>query len=338
MSGSSLGAGGGFNNQFQQNNKGNLRLPNRGNADRAQKQVKAKGETATQQKQSTQSQEDSFQNQLEQKVSLRDSKQKINFDLRKQVNSKRKKQSSEQARLTQDPGAAEKPELASLLPRVRRTLQQQNKQNKSKVQNQKQQDAKNPTEGAETNQSLAKDLGQSEQSVEKYRAFHKQNTPKTKQGRTSKVKNLLAQKKKQNQDKAQEALYAKGKKLPIQGLGLGKSVTQARYTKGYINSLSQQAKGEEAFRVAKGLIGITNNTDKTEHDLLLSEANFSPFKFNAIAALRQKYLNKLKTKKKEKVKPPTMKAKEKGASVGEAVYQFLVEILEIELPWDLKIS
>ncbi|NQY79600.1 MAG: hypothetical protein HRT47_04740 [Candidatus Caenarcaniphilales bacterium] len=335
MSGSSLGAGGGFN-QFQQNNNQNVSRTNKPQLMRSNKQKAVQSEQKTDKNQAATQEQDSFQDKLSQKASLRD-RQKVNTDLRKQLSSKKKRHAGEQSKLTQDgPNAEEQKQIASFVPRVRKFTQKQTQQ---KQQNLRQQETRNGSalsEDAETNQNLAKDLGQSEQSIEKYRAFHKPNAPKTKKGRTSKVKNLLAEKKKANQEKAQEALYAKGKKLPIQGLGLGKSVTQVRYTKGYIASLTEQAKGEEAFRVAKGLVGITNTTDKTEEDLLLSEANFSPFKFNAIASLRQKYLKKLK--KKEKVKPPSLQKKDKGTDFGEAVYEFLVDILNIELPWDLKLS
>lgn len=78
------------------------------------------------------------------------------------------------------------------------------------------------------------------------------------------------------------------------------------------------------------------NKPKTEKDLLLSEANFSPFKANAIASLRQKYIKELKLNKNEKAKPPAKKEKEKGISISENIYQFLVELLNIETPWGLE--
>lgn len=331
MSGSSLGAGGGFN-QFQKNNQ-NVKGNNTNPIARLSRKT-AQAEQITNTKQASAEERDSFQDELSQKTSLK-GRQELNTDLRRQLSNKKKRNTGEQTRLTQDgPNAEEQKQIASFVPRVRK-FTQKTQQNQQKIKQEKTSNA-STLKGAETNQNLAKDLGQSEQSIEKYRAFHKPNAPKTKKGRSSKIKNLLAEKKKVNQEKAQEALYAKGKKLPIQGLGLGKSVTQVRYTKGYIASLTEQAKGEEAFRVAKGLVGITNNTDRTEEDLLLSEANFSPFKFNAIASLRQKYLKKLK--KKEKVKPPSLQKQEKGSDFGEAVYEFLVDILNIELPWDLKLS
>ncbi len=333
MSGSSLGAGGGFN-QFQQNNNQNVSRTNKQPLARITKQKTVQTEQKTNKNQAAAQEQDRFQDKLSQKASLLD-RQKVNTDLRSQLSSKKRKHTGEQSKLTDGPNAEEQKQIASFVPRVRK-FTQKTQQTKQNIRQQETRDASALSEDAETNQNLAKDLGQSEQSIEKYRAFHKPNAPKTKKGRTSKVKNLLAEKKKANQEKAQEALYAKGKKLPIQGLGLGKSVTQVRYTKGYIASLTEQAKGEEAFRVAKGLVGITNTTDKTEEDLLLSEANFSPFKHNAIASLRQKYLKKLK--KKEKVKPPELKKKDKGSDFGEAVYEFLVDILNIELPWDLKLS
>ena len=338
MSGNSLGAGGGFN-QFQQNNNQKInRRVNNPQLARATKQKTAKVEQQTEQQQTnTENQEDSFQNKLAQKESLRD-RQKLNTDLRQQLSSKKKKMTGEQSRLTQSgPNTEEQKQIASFVPRVRKFTQKQTQQ--QKIQNLTEQDSRDASalsEDAETNQNLAKDLGQSEQSIEKYRAFHKPNAPKTKKGRTSRVKNLLADKKKASQDKARETLYATGKKLPVQGLGLGTEIIKAKYSKGYIASLDKQAKGEEAFRVAKGLIGITNNTEKTENELLLSEANYSPFKFNAVKSLRQKYLNKVD--KPEKVKPPELNQKAKQGDFKEAVYEFLVDILNTELPWDVKVS
>ena len=335
MSGNSLGAGGGFN-QFQQNNNQNVRKLNSKPAlARIQKQTNVKTEQkAEAAEQNTQTQ-DSFQDTLSQKESLRD-RQKVNFDLRKQISSK-KKTSNEQARLTEDPADTGKQEqIASFVPRVRKFTQKQTQQTQTQdIEQQESQDGSSLSEDADNNQSLAKDLGQSDQSIEKYKAFHKPNAPE-KKGRTNKVKNLLAEKKKAGRQRAQEKLYESGKKLPIEGLGLGTEITKVRYSKGYIASLNQQAKGEEAFRVAKGLVGVTNDTEKTEKDLLLSEANFSPFKFNAITTLRQKNLKH--TKGMEKTKPPEIQTKAPQPKVGEAVYEFLVDILSIELPWDMKLG
>jgi len=330
MSGNPLGAGNNFTSQFQQNANNNV-------ADRSLLQRNLKQEKQIVEKQNIEertkaAQADSFSDK---KLDENFFKQKIagNLDLRKQIIDQQKNK-AQAATVNPDANPQEQQRIASFIPRVRQLTQKQNTEELPKREEEHEDPHSSLTEKLGTDQNLAKNLSQSDIGLEKYRAFHKPSQGDA--NKTSRVKALIAQKKEESQQKTLSNLYAQGKKLPIQGLGLGRSVTQVRYTKGYIASLQTQAKGEEAFRVAKGLIGQTNNKSNTEKDLLLAEANFSPFKAGAIASLRQKYLNSIKMTKKDKVKPPAKKDKEKGMSISEGIYQFLVELLNIETPWDLE--
>ena len=332
MSGNSLGAGNNFASQFQQN-ASNAQSADKSFLQRNFKQEKQIIEKQNVQERTETTQADSFSDK---KLEENFFKEKIagNLDLRKQI-TEQQKNKTQQSSIHPDANPQEQQRIASFIPRVRQLTQ---KQNLDETKRNEEEEEENPhtsmASDLATDQNLNKNISQSDQALEKYRAFHKSGQPES--GKTSRVKALIAQKKEESQQKTLSNLYAQGKKLPIQGLGLGRSVTQIRYTKGYIASLQGQAKGEEAFRVAKGLIGQNTNKASTEKDLLLSEANFSPFKANAIASLRQKYIKELKLNKNEKAKPPAKKEKEKGMTISENIYQFLVELLNIETPWGLE--
>lgn len=330
MSGNSLGAGGNFASQFQQN-ANNAQSADRSFVQRNIRQEKQVVEKQNIQERSETTQADSFSDK---KLEENFFKEKIagNLDLRKQI-TEQQKNKTQQSSIHPDANPQEQQRIASFIPRVRQLTQKQNLDETKRNEEEEENPLTSMVEDLATDQNLNKNISQSDQALEKYRAFHKPGQSDS--GKTSRVKALIAQKKEESQQKALGNLYAQGKKLPIQGLGLGRNITQIRYTKGYIASLQGQAKGEEAFRVAKGLIGQNTNKASTEKDLLLSEANFSPFKANAIASLRQKYIKELKLKKNEKAKPPAKKEKEKGMTISENIYQFLVELLNIETPWGL---
>lgn len=331
MSGNSLGAGGNFASQFQQNTN-NAQSADRSFVQRNIRQEKQVVEKQNIQERTETTQADSFSDK---KLEENFFKEKIagNLDLRKQI-TEQQKNKTQQSSIHPDANPQEQQRIASFIPRVRQLTQKQNLDETQKNEEEEENPHTSISSDLATDQNLNKNISQSDQALEKYRAFHKSGQPES--GKTSRVKALIAQKKEESQQKTLNNLYAQGKKLPIQGLGLGRNVTQIRYTKGYIASLQGQAKGEEAFRVAKGLIGQNMNRATTEKDLLLSEANFSPFKANAIASLRQKYIKELKLKKNEKAKPPAKKEKEKGMTISENIYQFLVELLNIETPWELE--
>jgi|688.fasta_scaffold00007_85 hypothetical protein len=331
MSGNSLGAGGNFASQFQQN-ANNAQSADKSFLQRNVRQEKQVVEKQNIQERAETTQADSFSDK---KLEENFFKEKIagNLDLRKQI-TEQQKNKTQQSSIRIDANPQEQQRIASFIPRVRQLTQKQNLDETQKNEEEEENPHTSISSDLATDQNLNKNISQSDQALEKYRAFHKSGQPES--GKTSRVKALIAQKKEESQQKTLNNLYAQGKKLPIQGLGLGRNVTQIRYTKGYIASLQGQAKGEEAFRVAKGLIGQNINKATTEKDLLLSEANFSPFKANAIASLRQKYIKELKLKKNEKAKPPAKKEKEKGMSISENIYQFLVELLNIETPWELE--
>jgi hypothetical protein len=331
MSGNSLGAGGNFASQFQQN-ASNAQSADKSFLQRNIRQEKQVVEKQNIQERAETTQADSFSDK---KLEENFFKEKIagNLDLRKQI-TEQQKNKTQQSSIRIDANPQEQQRIASFIPRVRQLTQKQNLDETQKNEEEEENPHTSISSDLATDQNLNKNISQSDQALEKYRAFHKSGQPES--GKTSRVKALIAQKKEESQQKTLNNLYAQGKKLPIQGLGLGRNVTQIRYTKGYIASLQGQAKGEEAFRVAKGLIGQNINKATTEKDLLLSEANFSPFKANAIASLRQKYIKELKLKKNEKAKPPAKKEKEKGISISENIYQFLVELLNIETPWELE--
>jgi hypothetical protein len=330
MSGNSLGAGGNFASQFQQN-ANNAQSADRSFVQRNIRQEKQVVEKQNIQERTETTQADSFSDK---KLEENFFKEKIagNLDLRKQI-TEQQKNKTQQSSIHPDANPQEQQRIASFIPRVRQLTQKQNLDETKRNEEEEENPLTSMVEDLATDQNLNKNISQSDQALEKYRAFHKPGQSDS--GKTSRVKALIAQKKEESQQKSLSNLYAQGKKLPIQGLGLGRNITQVRYTKGYIASLQGQAKGEEAFRVAKGLIGQNTNKASTEKDLLLSEANFSPFKANAIASLRQKYIKELKLKKNEKAKPPAKKEKEKGMSISENIYQFLVELLNIETPWGL---
>lgn len=331
MSGNSLGTAGAFTSQFQQN-ANNAQGADKSFLQRNIKQEKQIVEKQNLQERGETQQADSFSDKKGEENFF---KQKIagNLDLRKQI-TEQQKHKTQNASVHQEINPQEQQQIASFIPRVRQLTQKQNLEETSRNEEAEEDPQSSTSEQLGTDQNLSKNISQSDQGLEKYRAFHK--PVQSGNEKTSRVKALIAQKKEESQQKTLSNLYAQGKKLPIQALGLGRSVTQVRYTKGYIASLQQHAKGEEAFRVAKGLIGQTNSKGATEKDMLLSEANFSPFKASAIASLRQKYLKELKLNKQEKVKPPVKKEKEKGMSIGDNIYSFLVELLNIETPWELE--
>jgi hypothetical protein len=332
MSGNSLGAGGNFASQFQQN-ANNAQSADRSFLQRSFKQEKQTIEKQNIQERNNTTQVDSFSDKKNDENFF---KEKIagNLDLRKQITEEQKNKTQQSSPSVLDANPQEQQRIASFIPRVRQLTQKQNLDETQRNEEEEENPQTSMANDLATDQNLNKNISQSDQTLEKYRAFHKSGQPES--GKTSRVKALIAQKKEESQQKTLSNLYAQGKKLPIQGLGLGRAVTQIRYTKGYIASLQGQAKGEEAFRVAKGLIGPNTNKAATEKDLLLSEANFSPFKANAIASLRQKYIKELKAKKNEKAKPPAKKEKEKGMTISENIYQFLVGLLNIETPWELE--
>lgn len=328
MSGNSLGTAGTYTSQFQQN----------ANAQGADKTLQR---NIKQEKQQVEKQNVQERGELQQADSFTDKKADENFfkakiagnlDLRKQITDQQKNK-TQNSSIHHEVNPQEQQQIASFIPRVRQLTQKQNLEETQSPEETEEGDIHQTSEQLGSDQNLSKNISQSDQGVEKYRAFHK---PTQNNKTTSRVKALIAQKKEESQQKNLANLYAQGKKLPIQGLGLGRSVTQVRYTRGYIASLQEQAKGEESFRVAKGLIGQTGNKITTEKDLLLSEANFSPFKANAIASLRQKYLKELKANKNEKMKPPAKKEKEKGMNIGENIYHFIVGLLNIETPWEIE--
>ena len=169
MSGNSLGAGGNFASQFQQN-ASNAQSADRSFLQRNIRQEKQVVEKQNIQERTETTQADSFSDK---KLEENFFKEKIagNLDLRKQITEQQKNR-TQQSSIHPDANPQEQQRIASFIPRVRQLTQ---KQNLDETKRNEEEEEENPhtsmASDLATDQNLNKNISQSDQALEKYRAF-----------------------------------------------------------------------------------------------------------------------------------------------------------------------
>jgi hypothetical protein len=202
MSGNSLGAGGNFASQFQQN-ASNAQSADKSFLQRNIRQEKQVVEKQNIQERTETTQADSFSDK---KLEENFFKEKIagNLDLRKQI-TEQQKNKTQQSSIHPDANPQEQQRIASFIPRVRQLTQKQNLDETQKNEEEEENPHTSISSDLATDQNLNKNISQSDQALEKYRAFHKSGQPES--GKTSRVKALIAQKKEESQQKTLNNLY-----------------------------------------------------------------------------------------------------------------------------------